>query len=93
MAFPGFACPRCGDSRKGSEVIDSRARDGYVRRRRVCLACNGRFTTHEHVWPDAVVPVSVGELRDLRAGLTAASGLASKLITRAGGAVAEVVDD
>ena len=40
-------CPYCG--KHDTEVIDSRpTKDGIsIRRRRQCLACAGRFTTHE----------------------------------------------
>ncbi len=38
-------CPHCGyhDSR----VLDARDTNEGIRRRRQCLSCNGRFTTHE----------------------------------------------
>ena len=40
-------CPYCGATE--SRVLDSRPVDEGVRRRRVCLACNIRFTTYERV--------------------------------------------
>jgi len=42
-------CPRCGAS--GTKVIDSRLIDNgsAVRRRRLCLNCGMRFTTHERL--------------------------------------------
>ncbi len=42
-------CPYCGQD--NDKVIDSRASDEgrAIRRRRVCVACNKRFTTYEHV--------------------------------------------
>lgn len=42
-------CPYC--EADNDKVIDSRASDGgrAIRRRRVCLACNRRFTTYEHI--------------------------------------------
>lgn len=42
-------CPFCAVD--DDKVIDSRAsNDGYfIRRRRECLACNGRFTTYERI--------------------------------------------
>ena len=42
-------CPFCGDQE--SKVVDSRhSEDGLsIRRRRECLACQRRFTTHEMV--------------------------------------------
>jgi Transcriptional repressor NrdR-like, N-terminal domain len=44
----GLRCPQC-QRRAGNTVVDSRAtHDGsWVRRRRQCLACQARFTTHE----------------------------------------------
>lgn len=42
-------CPYCGED--NDKVIDSRASDGgeVVRRRRLCLQCEKRFTTYERV--------------------------------------------
>ena len=42
-------CPYCGETR--DKVIDSRGCDDdrQVRRRRVCLSCDRRFTTYEQV--------------------------------------------
>lgn len=42
-------CPRCGHSE--DKVIDSRASRGgdVIRRRRVCVSCDHRFTTREEV--------------------------------------------
>ncbi len=42
-------CPYCHDN--DDKVIDSRSSDGgkAIRRRRVCNACNKRFTTYEHI--------------------------------------------
>jgi len=42
-------CPSCKDT--NNKVIDSRLTEGgsAIRRRRVCLACNRRFTTKERV--------------------------------------------
>jgi len=50
-------CPFCGNT--GNRVIDSRIRkDGIaIRRRRECLACQGRFTTYESV--EEVFPMVV----------------------------------
>ena len=38
-------CPYCGDTK--TKVIDSRSVGGGIRRRRRCLSCGDRFTTHE----------------------------------------------
>ena len=40
-------CPYCSD--RGSKVTDSRTNDAGIRRRRECLNCQRRFTTHERV--------------------------------------------
>jgi transcriptional repressor NrdR len=40
-------CPECGA--QGTGVLDSRDSADTIRRRRVCLSCNTRFTTHERV--------------------------------------------
>lgn len=40
-------CPSCGCD--DTRVIDSRASDDVIRRRRECPRCLGRFTTHERV--------------------------------------------
>lgn len=50
-------CPKCG--KDDDKVLDSRAvREGAaVRRRRECLDCGHRFTTHEEVDRDEVLVV------------------------------------
>ncbi len=40
-------CPRCGHP--DSKVLDTRTSGSGIRRRRQCLACGFRFTTHERV--------------------------------------------
>ena len=40
-------CPYCSD--RNSKVTDSRVNDAGIRRRRECLNCTRRFTTHERV--------------------------------------------
>lgn len=40
-------CPYCSD--RSSRVTDSRTNDAGIRRRRECLNCQRRFTTHERV--------------------------------------------
>lgn len=41
----GVACPECGCC--DSEVKDSRRSMRTIRRRRICMGCMARFTTHE----------------------------------------------
>lgn len=50
-------CPLCGKAE--NRVVDSRVcKDGIaIRRRRECLACEGRFTTYEFV--EKVLPVVI----------------------------------
>ena len=50
-------CPKCG--KEEDRVLDSRGvRDGAaIRRRRECLSCGFRFTTHEEVDRDEVIVV------------------------------------
>jgi len=45
MGVAAMKCPHCGYS--DSRVLDSRDTNDGIRRRRQCLSCNGRFTTHE----------------------------------------------
>ena len=49
-------CPYCSD--RSSKVTDSRVNDAGIRRRRECLECQRRFTTHERV---QTVPLMVSK--------------------------------
>lgn len=40
-------CPYCGHS--DTKVVDSRAQDTRIRRRRECIQCGKRFTTYEEI--------------------------------------------
>ena len=40
-------CPDCQNTE--TKVLDSRASGDGIRRRRQCLSCGGRFTTHERI--------------------------------------------
>ncbi|RME81030.1 MAG: transcriptional repressor NrdR [Caldilineae bacterium] len=51
-------CPHCGHTR--SRVIDTRDSGDGIRRRRLCLACQQRFTTYEQVSTAVVVVKSDG---------------------------------
>ncbi len=53
-------CPYCEASQ--SKVTDSRDAENGIRRRRECLSCGRRFTTHEQV----KLPVLLVEKRDSR---------------------------
>ncbi|MBM3139652.1 MAG: transcriptional repressor NrdR [Chloroflexi bacterium] len=48
-------CPFC--SRSATKVLDSRATDGGIRRRRHCTECEERFTTYEQVQRAVVMVV------------------------------------
>jgi transposase-like protein len=45
MAECKMKCPKCGMYLL--YIIDSRPTNGHIRRRRVCLECEHRFTTYE----------------------------------------------
>ena len=55
-------CPCCGGSE--SKVIDSRASNEGVRRRRKCLSCSARFTTYEHIQPHSIFVVKKDKRRE-----------------------------
>lgn len=57
-------CPYC--SFLDSKVIDSRPTDGNesIRRRRVCLKCEKRFTTYERVEDQTIVVIKKDETRE-----------------------------
>lgn len=57
-------CPYCGND--DTQVKDSRPTEdsGAIRRRRVCNACGGRFTTFERVQLREVVVVKSGDRRE-----------------------------
>ena len=44
-------CPFCIDKNKETSVLDSRPTENgsVIRRRRICIDCKGRFTTHERI--------------------------------------------
>jgi transcriptional repressor NrdR len=55
-------CPHCGyhDSR----VLDSRDTNEGIRRRRQCLSCNGRFTTHERYQQNTLFVIKKDKRRE-----------------------------
>ena len=44
-------CPFCIDKNKETSVLDSRPSENgsVIRRRRICIDCKSRFTTHERI--------------------------------------------
>ena len=55
-------CPHCGYS--DSRVLDSRDTNDGIRRRRQCLSCNGRFTTHEKFQQNALFVIKKDKRRE-----------------------------
>ena len=57
-------CPKCGSD--DDKVLDSRSvRDGAaIRRRRECIVCGARFTTHEEIDRDEVTVVKQDGTRE-----------------------------
>lgn len=55
-------CPFCGYH--DSKVIDSRAVDNRIRRRRECLQCARRFTTYESVETMPVIVIKKDQSRE-----------------------------
>jgi transcriptional regulator NrdR family protein len=45
-----MVCPYC-QARNNHRVVSSRTTRVYISRRRLCLACQKRFTTHEEIAP------------------------------------------
>jgi transcriptional repressor NrdR len=58
-------CPFCGEI--DNKVIDSRLskNESMIRRRRECISCNKRFTTHEHIEEIPLVIVKKDGRREL----------------------------
>ena len=55
-------CPLCGYS--DSKVIDSRDINEGIRRRRQCLNCQARFTTHERIQPAGLFVIKKDQRRE-----------------------------
>jgi len=55
-------CPYCGHN--DSRVIDSRDVNNGVRRRRQCLRCERRFTTHERLQPASLFVIKKDKRRE-----------------------------
>ena len=55
-------CPYCGYH--DSKVIDSRDVNEGIRRRRQCLSCGSRFTTHERLQPASLFVIKKDERRE-----------------------------
>lgn len=51
-------CPYCGETE--SKVVETRRQSNFIRRRRECKHCKGRFTTEESIRTDIVVIKSDG---------------------------------
>ena len=55
-------CPYCGYH--DSKVIDSRNINESIRRRRQCLSCGSRFTTHERLQPASLFIIKKDKRRE-----------------------------
>jgi transcriptional repressor NrdR len=55
-------CPYCGYD--DSRVIDSRDTNDGIRRRRLCLGCNARFTTYERLQPAGLYVIKKDQRRE-----------------------------
>ncbi|MFV0556905.1 MAG: transcriptional regulator NrdR [Lactovum sp.] len=56
-------CPRCQS--EDLKVLDTRAGDNSVRRRRKCLSCAYRFTTYERIEEPALLVIKKDQTRDI----------------------------
>lgn len=87
-------CPTCGAAE--TRVIDSRPAESgsAIRRRRVCEACDGRFTTYERSEPQLVVRKRSGRLEAFSAAKLAL-GMSASLADRpvSGSAIEELAED
>jgi transcriptional repressor NrdR len=66
MLWVGWVyCPFCRN--KKTKVIDKRTRkDGLInRRRRLCLACNNRFTTYEKIIPNQIIVIKKDDRKEI----------------------------
>ncbi|REK26372.1 MAG: transcriptional repressor NrdR [Actinobacteria bacterium] len=84
-------CPTCGAD--DTRVIDSRPAEAgeSIRRRRVCEACESRFTTYERIEPQLMVRKRDGHLEPFSAAKLVA-GMSASLADRSisGSAVEEL---
>ncbi len=95
VVYPyGMHCPTCGSSE--TRVIDSRPAESgtAIRRRRLCEACNGRFTTYERSEPQLMVRKRSGRLEAFSAAKLAV-GMSAALADRpiSGSAVEELAEE
>ena len=67
-----LTCPHC--QRAASGVVETRAHQNVVYRRRVCRACKGRFTTAEQVTGSAGIKGTIKQLEIERGVATAQTG-------------------
>jgi len=86
-------CPFCG--RSATKVLDSRATDGGIRRRRFCTECEERFTTYEQVQRAVVMVVKKDGRREefQREKLINGLRVAARKRPLPSGAVEAIVDD
>ncbi len=86
-------CPHCGHD--DSRVIDSRTVDESIRRRRQCLDCGYRFTTHERVHTANLIVIKKDQRREEYSREKMATGIRKACEKRPlrTGAIEKMVDD
>jgi transcriptional repressor NrdR len=86
-------CPHCGY--EDSKVIDSRDVNETVRRRRECLGCGFRFTTHERIQTSNLVIIKKDKRREEfnREKLTTGIRKACEKRPLPAGAIEKLVDE
>jgi len=86
-------CPYCGHN--DSKVIDSRNINESIRRRRQCLSCGARFTTHERLQPASLFIIKKDKRREEFSRDKLLSGIRKACEKRPlpTGAVDKLVDD
>jgi transcriptional repressor NrdR len=86
-------CPYCGYH--DSKVVDSRDASDSIRRRRECLSCSARFTTHERWQPASLFVIKKDKRREEFNRQKLASGMRKACEKRPlpTGAIDKLVDD
>jgi transcriptional repressor NrdR len=86
-------CPHCGF--EDSKVLDSRDVDDGVRRRRLCISCDNRFTTYERIQKSSLFVVKKDKRREIFDKTKLLSGIRKAFEKRpvAAGIIDKVADD
>ena len=86
-------CPACGEN--ATRIIDSRASDAGIHRRRECRSCHDRFNTYEHVQSAAIMVIKRDGRREefQREKLRRSIHLCARKRPLPEGAIDEIVED